>query len=191
MLREKIVGVIADPYFTIPSEEAKTCLQAARVMLQFFAHPTEIHRNFSGWLFAQLFTILETAKTKENLISKEKLWIDYHELTSSKLFITKWKVFLAGLSEIVPPLLYQRITDELFEDIIKKSVRTLSEVLISETGDDDICTLSLEEENTIHYVGGYVLQHFKKDRCNSTSGEINRCGKETICGCYTTVDNIS
>ena len=61
--------------------------------------------------------IVEPAKHSMN---KEKMWISYHELTASKLFVTEWEVFLVKCSEKVPPLLYQHITDELFEDVIRK-----------------------------------------------------------------------
>ena len=163
-LRERIVEVIADPYFSIPSEEAKMCLQAARDMIQYFSVPNPVHHSFSAWLFSQLNAVVEAAKTKgQQQINKEKLWIGYHELTSSKLFVTKWEVFLANVSGMVPPLLYQHITDKLFEDIIKKSI----ELPISETSVDDVIILNDEEENAIHYVGGYVLRELKRDHSNS------------------------
>ena len=88
---------------------------------------------------------MEAAKTKEHTINKEKLWISYQELTNSKLFVTKWEAFLANVSGIVPSLLYQHITDELFEDIIKESFEISSKMPISETNDIDI--LNNEEEN--------------------------------------------
>ena len=56
-------------------------------------------------------------------MNKEKMWISYHELTASKLFATEWEVFLVKCSEKVPPLLYQHITNELFEDVIKKRLK--------------------------------------------------------------------
>ena len=108
---------------------------------------------------------MEAAKTKEHTIHKEKLWISYQELTNSKLFVTKWEAFLANVSGIVPPLLYQHITDELFEDIIKESFEISSKMPVSETNDVDV--LSNDEENAIHYVAGYVLWQLKKDYCNS------------------------
>ena len=45
-LREAIAGVIADPYFSIPTEEAKSCLRCARVMIQAFSQPKELHQIF-------------------------------------------------------------------------------------------------------------------------------------------------
>ena len=133
-------------------------------MIQYFSQPTEIHEKFSSWLLSQLDVIAETAKHSMN---KEKLWISYHELTASKLFVTRWEVFLVKCSEKVPPLLYQHITDELFEDIIKKSLGVSTKLPASESA-TNVEALSNEEENAIHYVGGYVLRELKKDHSNSS-----------------------
>ena len=164
-----MVEVIADPYFSIPSEEAKMCLEAARALMQYFNLPNQIHYGFSAWLFSQLNAVVEAAKGKEQqcIINKEKLWITYHELTSSKLFMTKWEMFLANVNEMVPPLLYQHITDELFEDVIKKSIDSEAPVSDHENSMNDVITLNDEEENAIHYVGGYVIRELKKDPLNS------------------------
>ena len=116
------------------------------------------------WLLAQLDVIVEPAKHSMN---KEKMWISYHELTASKLFVTKWEVFLVKCSEKVPPLLYQHITDELFEDVIKKTFE-MSTKLSACASAANVEALSNEEENAIHYVGGYVLRELKKDRSNSS-----------------------
>ena len=157
---------MTDPYFALPSDEAKLCLQAARSMIQYFSQPTKVHENFSSWLLSCLGVIAETAKHSMN---KEKLWISYHELTASELFVTKWEAFLVDCSGKVPPLLYQHITDELFEDIIKKSFGTSTKLPASESA-ANVETLSNEEENAIyiHYVSGYVLRELKKDHSNSS-----------------------
>ena len=72
-----------DPYFALPSNEAKLCLQVARGLIHYFSQLTE---KFSSWLLAQLDVIVEPAKHSMN---KEKMWISYHELTASKLFVTE------------------------------------------------------------------------------------------------------
>ena len=88
-----------------------------------------------------------------------------HELTASKLFVTEWEVFLVKCSEKVPPLLYQYITDELFEYVIKITFE-MSTKLPACANAANVEALSNEEENAIHYVGGYVLLELKKDRSN-------------------------
>lgn len=133
-------------------------------MIQYFSQPTKVHEDFSSWLLSRLGVIDETAKHSMN---KEKLWISYHELTASKLFVTKWEAFLVDCSGKVPPLLYQHITDELFEDIIKISFGMSTKLPASESA-ANVEALSNEEENAIHYVDGYVLRELKKDHSNSS-----------------------
>ena len=162
------MGVLADPYFSIPSEEASACLQAARVMVHYFSQPKEEHHEFASWLMTTLTTVVESAKSKapgEN-INRETLWIKFHELTSSQDFISKWEGFIKNVNTTVPPLLYQHLTDEIFEGIIKRWVCGSS--TSRNTGPNkDTVVLSNEEENVIHYVGGYVIHELKKDKSNS------------------------
>ena len=165
MLRERIAYVLADPYFSIPSEEADKCLQAARVMLHYFSEPNEVHQEFSTWLVSTLTNVIESARSKVSQhINKEKMWIRFHELTSSRGFITKWERFIDNLSVAVPPLLYQHLTDEIFEGSIKTILGSSS---ANDPIEDDNIVLSNEEENVIHYVGGYVIHELKKDKTNA------------------------
>ena len=79
-LREAIAGVIVDPYFSIPSEEAKSCLKCAREMIQAFRQPNELQKMFSGWLVTSLTTIIQSVKGTTHQLNKEKLWIKFHDL---------------------------------------------------------------------------------------------------------------
>lgn len=166
-LRDAIVGVLADPYFSIPSEEASAYLQAARDMVHYFSQPKEVHQEFSSWLMTTLTTVVESArcKTSGQNVDRETLWIKFHELTSSEDFVAKWEEFVKNVNTTVPPLLYQHLTDEIFEGIIKKFCG--SPTSNDTAPEEDTVVLSNEEENAIHYVGGYVIRELKKDKSNS------------------------
>ena len=58
------------------------------------------------------------------------------------------------------PMLYQHVTDELFEMRIKELVSST----IPEPGEDNIGMLTFEEENAVRYVGGYVICSLKQQR---------------------------
>ena len=60
------------------------------------------------------------------------------------------------------PLLYQHITDKVFEAAIKTSFS----VPVTE-GDAGESELSHQDENVIYYVDGYVIHHLMKDRNNA------------------------
>ena len=58
------------------------------------------------------------------------------------------------------PLLYQHITDMLFESLSVSTDGSTS------TGDTQDSGLTYEEESAIHYVGGYVIRELKLDKAN-------------------------
>ena len=74
-LREAIAWVIVDPYFFIPSEEAKSSLKCARDMIQAFRQPNELHEMFSEWLMTSLTAIIQSVKGTMHYFSKKKCTI--------------------------------------------------------------------------------------------------------------------
>jgi len=160
MLRGMFASVMADEFFTIPTKEAKECLQAAKEMMQKFTEVTGLHRQFSDWLVCCLKKIVADACKRG--INREKLWSSFHQKTSSEEFTTKWENFALQLGVRVSPLFYQHITDEIFNELIKNTFEVQTRTNILEK-----TTLSFEEENVVHYVGGYVLHSLMKDPGNS------------------------
>ena len=136
-------------------------------MVHYFSQPKEVHLEFAKWLMTTLTTVVESAKSKASgqNINQETLWIKFHELTISEDFSKKWEEFLKNVNTTVPPLLYQHLTDEIFEGIIKSFCGSLTSN--NTVSKEDIVALSNEEENAIHYVGGYVIHELKKDKSNS------------------------
>ena len=169
-LRKAITGVLADPYFAIPSEEAKVCLEGARNIIQAFTETTELQKNFSAWLVKSLTAIVNSLQNSAQQSNKENLWIRFHELTVSVEFVKMWETFASELGiGTLSPLLYQHITDVIFERIIKESVTSVSTVACTSStpsGDAQVPGLTFEEECAIHYVGGYVIRELKLDKAN-------------------------
>ena len=54
------------------------------------------------------------------------------------------------------PLLYQHITDKAFELLIKKNVLSESSRVRDQSKEQQ--KLTIEEENALRYVGGYVIR---------------------------------
>ena len=90
----------------------------------------------------------------------------FHELTVSTEFAKKWETFACSLGiGTLSPLLYQHITDVLFETIIKESLSVSTDGSTS-TGDTQDSGLTFEEGSAIQYVGGYVISELKLDKAN-------------------------
>jgi len=67
----------------------------------------------------------------------------------------KWESFLTHEDQLKEPIFYQHISDEIFERLIKETVTSPEESEVTEDYDE---LLTFEEENAVHYVGGYICR---------------------------------
>ena len=172
ILQETIAGVLTDPYFEIATKEALTCLEEAKSVVHTFSQPDDTQfqaqQSFAAWLYKSLAAIVSSAQVSAQKFSKEKMWIKFHELTSSLQFSEKWELFASELGiRLLSPLLYQHITGVIFERIIENKLTPVFSA--TDTLDDVIEDIGLTygltygEENAVHYVGGYVIRQLKSD----------------------------
>ena len=161
MLLEVFASVLLDEFFTIPTKEAKECLKAAQEVVQKLSNPTQLHLDFSSWLMCSLKAVVYHA-SKQNGINREKMWSSFYCKTSSDNFTSHWKQFASAIGINITPLLYQHATDKLLNQVIKKLFSLYQSMDDYGTKSD----LSNEHENTVHYVGGYVLHKLKGDPSN-------------------------
>jgi len=75
-------------------------------------------------------------------------------------FTSHWKEFISAVGVNTTPLLYQHVTDEIFNRLIKKPFGLHQD----KDKQDEKSVLSSEHEDTIHYVGGYILHKMKIDQ---------------------------
>ena len=161
LMRSVIGGILADDSFTLPTKGNKMCLDMAGKLARCFSGSLSgVVVEFSSWLVEKLNGVIVEAQKRgnPNELNKERLWRKFQNLTSSDDFTMKWSNFLSGIGFNDEPLFYQILTDEVFDQLLKKRL-TVSQ------GDGD-CTedcakLTFEEENAVRYVGGYVLRKLK------------------------------
>lgn len=75
-------------------------------------------------LFRPLYIHL-SFRCEKCVINQDKLWKKYHSLTSSSSFTTSWEHFMTECNLPVEPMVYQHVTDELFDMLIKIYVTPL------------------------------------------------------------------
>ena len=61
------------------------------------------------------------------------------------------------------PLLYQHVTDVMFETIIREYLALCTQ---SASEANEEVAFTYEERNAICYIGGYVVRELKKDKSN-------------------------
>ena len=79
--------------FTIPTKEANTCLELARLFIGSLGRDgqdlQELHATFADWVVGSLSKIIDDSKSGST-IDREKLWRKFHCSRNTKDFKSKW-----------------------------------------------------------------------------------------------------
>ena len=126
----------------------------SKSLINLLSSPSQCCLQFANWLIHELQNILEKSKIKNGLFNQEKLWS-----TLSSSFEEKWGEYLISVGLTKEPLFYQHITDEVFDLLIKQSIKIHHKESLLEEYEE---MLTFEEEKAVRYIGGYVLQVLKK-----------------------------
>lgn len=78
-------------------------------------------------------------------------------------FVAKWKEFSCKIGVQVTALFFQHITDDLFDVILNEKFG----VSQCTNDNDELPDLTYEEQNAVHYIGGYVLHALKTSKGNA------------------------
>ena len=144
-----------DEGFTIPTKEAHTSLEQARLFIRSLGGGRqEVHAMFADWVVELLSKIIDDIKSG-GTIDREKLWRKFHSSRNAK---TKWMEYLTQLKITdATPLFYQNASQELFETLISQKC------LINDHGisTEYIQHMTLDEKNTVRYVAGFVIRAAK------------------------------
>ena len=112
----------------------------------------------SNWLVSQLNTVICKAKKRgSELLNEEKLWSTYHQLSISSSFQQVWERFLSVEQLPNEPLLYQYITDQVLE-LLLKSKLAITDESESTPMEHTENHLTFEEQNAVRYIGSYVIR---------------------------------
>ena len=171
MLRGAFANVLADESYTIPTEEAKCCFLLAQKLVSILGEPSTKCTEFSLWMVGELNKIIKNSTKRNGLINPEKLWSMYHECMSSSVFRLKWEEFLTMAQQPFEPLLYQHVTDIMFEVAVKEVVAP--EEVTNEPAEYSEA-FTFEEENAVRYVCGFVIHSLQKSKTNKSISGILR-----------------
>ena len=151
MLRYGCSSILNDESFMIPSEGTKLCVRMSKSLINSLSSPTQSSLQFTNWLIHKLKDTLENSKRKNGLFNQDKLWSTFHQTTLSSSFEDKWAAFLIAVGLEKDPLFYQHITDEIFNLLIKQSIKIPYKESQLEEYDE---MLTFEEENAVRWLGG-------------------------------------
>ena len=107
------------------------------------------------------------------------MWSNYHHLISSKPFQDSWALFLKEMGTQSSPTLYQFVTMQLMDVLIKQQFP-----LPAEPGTHCfVPELSTAEENALRYVAGHVVRH-TREKIESTGHAMQEAllhGLDELC----------
>jgi len=131
LLQEVLASIKSDNSFVIPTKEARMCLEIACSLAEILQQASSSSKEFSSWLVGKLENVVLKAKKRgSDVLNDERLWSMYHQLTISTSFQDTWEKYLSSSSLKKEPMLYQHITDELFDILISIFRATLYKKLM-------------------------------------------------------------
>ena len=152
--------VLKDDGFKLPTLPATTALKAAESFLKWEAENKSTFETFA----------LETAKVlracihsggKSHQAIRERTWAKYYKLRTSEAYNTTWKRLLDAIGCNSTPLLWQYVSDKLFDHLLKEKFA------IPEVHQGTVKSkFTYEEANAVRYTAGYV--------CRSVRTKLNK-----------------
>ena len=112
-------------------------------------------------------------KERNLKLDKEAMWGCFHTLRSSTTFKDSWISFVQQETGKIPsPIFFQEVTQHIFKVLVKRKFIIMNPMKFN-SGNPP---LTREEENSLHYVAGYICRRLLKQLESST----HKCKDDTI-----------
>ena len=150
LLSKSLAMVLDDEGFKVPSPSATEALSVATELVTWCQDES---RKGQFKLFAQW--LVDTLKTCFRVSSKAARLEHYHNLRISKPFKEEWeKFFQTSLCQCALPTVFQFVSHQFFKKFLELELK------VAENNGTGAATypMTWEEENTLHYVTGYVCR---------------------------------
>ena len=157
LIRASLGEMKLDESFQLPSSANKACLATADLMLADTHSLADRTVWFCQWLINELVLIINQSLSKKGTVKQGVLWPKLHFLQGSDYFKQKWMTYLSSINANPAAIFYQHLTRFIFGDLLKKKFAVNETTDIGPSDEP----LTFEEENSIYYVGGYVVRQLK------------------------------
>ena len=125
-------------------------------------------RKFNKYLDSKVKSCLGK-KTLTLRTRRSRMWGLYHQLRTSKEFITKWTDFLKKSGNAANPAFFQYVTYEVFKETIKDEFELSTSTIATAT----LSPLSRDDQSALRYVAGYVCRKIREKLEPSTVPQKN------------------
>ena len=158
ILVKSLRQVLADDSFKINSPVTIQAKKSAEMLLEWCLQNASDEKlnSFSKQLLQSLKQVISSSATKSYSHSKEKLWKGFFQLRCSQGFIKQWTDFVVVVDEPVKPVLFQHVTDVVFEMLLQNHFKVLH------IGGEVSSEITANESSALQYIAGYVCTHLRK-----------------------------
>ena len=118
LISNAIKVILGDKGFEIPSSNASDAVSTANSLLKWKQSNSvnqQLYFKFCSSLINSLSKCLPKGTAQAE---REKMWENFHKLTTSVPFIDLWNGFLKSTQCSCKPIFYQFITTEVFKEMI-------------------------------------------------------------------------
>ena len=157
ILVKALQQILDDDSFKINSPVTVQARKSAEMLLEWCLRNINDDKlnAFGEQLLQSLKQVILSSRTKSYSHSKEKLWKGFFNRCSHD-FIKQWTDFLVVVDEPVKPLLFQHLTDLIFQVLLHDHFKIIHI-------DQEVSSEMTENESSaLRYVGGYVCRHLRK-----------------------------
>lgn len=146
--------VVKDEDFKVPSDTARRAVETAEKLLEWVAvndDNMKVFSNFSDKLVQVFEKCFVTRRSMK--VEAECMWREFHVLRSSDNFKETWETFLhQSINHVASPAFFQFVSYEVFETMVKEKWEIPSSV------QNQASPMTVEEENALRYVSGYICR---------------------------------
>ena len=156
LLRNAVQSILTDRGFRINSSNAREVLRSAENMLEWVSDKDNQVQvaKFCEELQGRLQVSLPESKGE-----REQMWATYHRARVSTFFRQFWADFLKTVGVEPSPLLYQYLTDTIFQEMMSMSCAVSTD---DGPESDTHQSPTYEECNALRYIAGYVCSKVQK-----------------------------
>ncbi len=160
LLIEAVEDVLKDEAFMLGSAPATKAREMCCKLSEWMTLPQNGSpmKSFADKILSKLRSCIPSKGTPKN--RREKMWIAFHRMRLSESFKELWASFFHAAIEVKPvSLLFQHLTEKLFEAVIKEEYEVATKSVACASVD---VRLTSEEANALRYVAGYVCSKVQK-----------------------------
>lgn len=155
ILFDGIKAALDDQGFRLPSKEAHTALDSAVNLHRWSTVPSSAFQLTASTLAKQVDALVKLSPTTK--ARREKVWVEFGSYVNSEAYHKIWKDLSESARVQLPPILIFFVTHYYFLNQLK-----IKSPLAESVPLENPAKISMDEENALYYVSGYVIRSLRK-----------------------------